>query len=141
MKPTPNKSTLAISSAGFTLIEVIAVLVLSGILISMSLPLIGSGLDGNRRALLRLPETHGLRTEMDKICHIYRSTYSTNLSGLSSAINTASTDSPLSFNQVWVEFDAAGVEYIPPAGTENGLRLTLSNNQGERLTAYFFPIP
>jgi hypothetical protein len=42
---------------------------------------------------------------------------------------------------VWVDFDAAGVEFIPPAGTENALRLILSNDQGERLTTHFFPIP
>lgn len=141
MKSRCQQSALVCGRSGFTLIEVIAVLILSGILISMSLPLIGSGLNGSRRALLRLSETHGLRTEMDAVCQIYRTTYPTNLPGLSGAIASTAADSSLSYSQVWVGFDAAGLEFIPPPGTENALRLTLSNNQGERLTAYFFPIP
>ena len=40
----------------------------------------------------------------------------------------------------WVDFDAAGVEFIPAEGVEKALRVTLGNSQGERLTTYFFPI-
>jgi prepilin-type N-terminal cleavage/methylation domain-containing protein len=141
-KPKP---ALFRSRSGFTLIEVIATLVLSSILIAMLLPLIGSGLQGSRRALLRLPETHSLRTEMDTVSHLYRTVYPTDLPGLYGALNTAAAANPppsysLLYNG-WVDFDAAGVEFIPAPGTENALRVTLGNSQGERLTTYFFPIP
>ena len=128
--------------SGFTLIEVIATLVLSSVLIAMLLPLIDSGLEGSRRALLRLPETQSLRTDMDAVWHLYRTVYPTDLPALSTAIDTLDADSPLSYSQLWVDFDA-GVEALPPAVRQDALRLTLGNpnTQGETLTAYFFPIP
>ncbi len=139
-KPAPFRS-----GGGFSLIEVIATLVLSAILITLLLPLIGSGLQGSRRALLRMPETHSLRTEMDAVWHLYRTVYPTDLPGLSTALaEAAMADPPPSYNLLyngWVDFDAAGVEFIPAAGTENALRVTLGNSQGDRLTTYFFPIP
>ncbi|MEK6230508.1 MAG: prepilin-type N-terminal cleavage/methylation domain-containing protein [Luteolibacter sp.] len=131
--------------SGFTLIEVIATLVLSAILIALLLPLIGSGLEGSRRALLRMPETYSLRTEMDAMSHLYRTVHPTDLPALSTAIATAAAvDPPPSYSLLyndWVDFDAAGVEFIPAEGIENVLRVTLGNSQGERLTSYFFPIP
>ena len=140
-KPHRSEPALARSRSGFSLIEVIATLVLSAILIALMLPLIGSGLAGSRRALLRLPATQSLRTEMDAVWQLYRTGDRSDLSGLDTEIETAVADSPLTYNLVWVDFDAAGVEFIPPAGTENALRLILSNDQGERLTTHFFPIP
>ena len=125
---------------GFTLIEVIATLVLSSLLVALMLPLINSGLEGNRRPLLRMPATYSLRTDMDALWQVYRSTYGTDLSGLATAISTASPPLAYSVSATWVDFDAAGVEFIPTPGTENVLRVTLGNAQGERLTTYFFPI-
>jgi prepilin-type N-terminal cleavage/methylation domain-containing protein len=138
------KPALFCGRSGFTLIEVIATLLLSAILSAMLLPLIGSGLEGSRRALLRLPEAHSLRTEMDAVWHLYRSADPTDLPALSAAIDDAAEVYPppyiLLYND-WVDFDAEGVEFIPDPGTENALRVTLGNSQGERLTTYFFPIP
>lgn len=140
-KPHRSKPALLRSRSGFSLIEVIATLVLSAILIALLLPLIGSGLDGSRRALLRLPATQSLRTEMDAVWQLYRTGNRSNLSGLDTEIETAVADSPLTYSLVWVDFDAAGVEFIPAAGTQNVLRVTSVNSQGERLTTHFFPIP
>jgi len=138
------KPALFRSRCGFTLIEVIATLVVSGILIAFLLPLIGSGLEGSRRALLRAPQTHSLRTEMDAVWHLYRTLYPADLPALSTAIATAATaDPPPSYTLLyngWVDFNAAGVETLP-AVTQDALRVTLGNSQGERLTTYFFPIP
>ncbi len=140
-KPHRSKPALFRSRSGFSLIEVIATLVLSSILIALLLPLIGSGLEGSRRALLRLPAAQSLRTEMDAVWQLYRTGNRSTLSGLDTQIEAAFADSPLTYNLVWVDFDAAGVEVIAAAGTENALRLILSNGQGERLTTHFFPIP
>ena len=124
---------------GFTLIEIIATLVLSSILVALTLPLISSGLQGNRRPLLRMPATYSLRSEMDVLWQLYRSDHPTDLSGLATAI---AADPPASYTAppIWVDFDAAGFEFETAPGTENVLRLTLANAQGERLTTYFFPI-
>lgn len=131
--------------SGFSLIEVIATVALSAVLVALLLPLVASSLEGNRRALLRMPATHSLRTEMDALWHLYRTQYPTDLPGLSTAIaEAAAADPPPSYNLLyngWVAFDAAGVEFIPAPGTQNVLRVTLGNSQGERLTTYFFPIP
>ena len=132
------KSARASRLRGFTLIEVIATLVLSSILVAMMLPLINSGLQGNRRPLMRMPATYSLRTSMDDWWQEYRVNYPNDLSGLATAITTAD---PPQYTLTWVDFDVAGVEFIPTPGTENVLRFTLANAQGERLTTYFFPIP
>ena len=135
-----SKSTMFCRRCGFTLIEVIVTLVLSSILIALLLPLVNSGLQGNRAPLLRMPATYSLRTEMDTWWQVYRSTDPTDLSALSTAIASADP-APAYLEQVWVDFDAAGVEFLTAPGTENVLRVTLGNTQGERLTTYFFPIP
>ncbi|MGJ8695185.1 MAG: type II secretion system protein [Verrucomicrobiaceae bacterium] len=130
---------------GFTLIEVIATLTLSAVLMALMLPLIGSGLEGSRRAKMRLPEAHSLRTEMDAIWHYYRTTDPTDLPALSVALaEAAEADPPPPYTLIsndWVDFNPGGHEFTPPSGTHNCLRVTLGNSQGERLTAYFFPIP
>lgn len=146
MKPRSHNSQPALShrKSGFTLIEVIATLLLSAVLMALLLPLIGSSLQGSRNALLRLSETNTLRTEMDAVWHLYRTVYPDNLPALSAKITEeAAADPPpyLLLDNKWVDFDAAGAECIPQPGIENTLRVTLGNSQGERLTTYFFPIP
>lgn len=135
-----SKSAEIRRRSGFTLIEVIATIILSSIIGALMLPLISSGLEGNRAPLLRMPATYSLRAEMDNWWQIYRSTDPTDLSALSTAI-AAADPAPAYVEQVWVDFDAAGVEFLTAPGTENVLRVTLGNAQGERLTNYFFPIP
>ncbi len=127
---------------GWSLIEVIATLVLAALLVTLILPLIGSGIVGGTRPLLRMPETHSLRTEMDFWWNQYRSIYGEDLPALSAAINEGAASSPYQvlYND-WVEFDENGVEVETPGNTDNSLRVTLTNAQGEMLTAYFFPIP
>jgi prepilin-type N-terminal cleavage/methylation domain-containing protein len=146
MKSRSHKSRppLFRSRSGFTLIEVIATLSLSAVLMAFLLPLIASGLQGSRSALLRMPETNSLRTEMDAVWHLYRTVYPNDLPALSAAIDTAAAADPptyLLLDKSWVDFDVNGAESIPPPGNKNILRITLGNSQGERLTTYFFPIP
>ena len=146
MKPRSHNSQPALShrKSGFTLIEVIATLLLSAVLMALLLPLIGSSLQGSRNALRSLPETSTLRTEMDAVWHLYRTVYPDNLPALSARIAEAAAADPppyLLLENDWVDFDAAGAEFTPPPGNENTLRVTLGNSQGERLTTYFFPIP
>ena len=140
-----SKSEPPCRRGGFTLVEVIATLTLSSILIAMMLPLISSGLQGSRRGLLSLPKTQSLKTEMDAVWHLYRTTYPDDLPGLSQAIaDAAQASPPPPYNLLendWTAFDEAGVEYSPGSGIQEVLRVTLGNSEGERLTTYFFPIP
>ena len=145
-----SKSQLALfrSRSGFTLIEVIVTLLLSAVLIALLLPLIGSSLQGSRSGLLRLSETQSLRTEMDAVWNLYRTVYPKNLPALSAKIAEAAAADPAPYLLLyngWVDFDAAGVEFIPPPGNEKILRVTLGDSQGdsqsESLTIYFSPIP
>jgi type II secretory pathway pseudopilin PulG len=144
--------TAAKRLGGFSLIEVIATIVVSAFVVTLLLPLIGSGLQGSRRALLRLPETYDLRSAMDGWWHRYRIEFPTNLAGLFDEIDAAATaaegdpDAPYQIpERKWVQFDAAGLESDVLVGeedpAEDGLRVTLGNAQGERLSAIFFPIP
>lgn len=105
----------------------------------MILPIIGSTLEGSRRSLRTLPATQGLRTQMDAIWQLSRTTYADNLPGLSNAVDQAAANNP-SYSVLandWVDFDEQGVE-VPGGGSQNVLRVTLGNNAGERLTSYFF---
>lgn len=128
--------------SGWSLIEVIATLVLAALLVTLILPLIGSGITGSTRPLLRMPETYNLRTVMDAWWHEYRTVYGQDLPALAVAINEDAETAPYQvlYND-WVEFDENGVEVETPGNTDNSLRVTLGNAQGEALTAYFFPIP
>lgn len=90
----------------------------------------------------RLPKAQHLRTEMDAIWHFYRSTQPTDLPGLSNAIAQAASANPPPYTLIdneWVAFNSGGHE-IPAPGTQEVLKVTLGNSQGERLTTYFFPI-
>ncbi|MGK0240695.1 MAG: prepilin-type N-terminal cleavage/methylation domain-containing protein [Candidatus Pelagisphaera sp.] len=140
MKTRSNKTNPGLfrGRSGFTLIEVIATIVVSAILVALTLPLISSGLEGSRRALLRMPATYTLRTEMDDWWQLYRTVYPIDLVGLAAAITTAD---PPSHSLAWVDFDAFGVEFTTDPAVNNVLRFTLANSQGERLTTYFSPIP
>jgi prepilin-type N-terminal cleavage/methylation domain-containing protein len=133
------------SRQGFTLIELIATIAVSSVMVALFLPLVGSSLEGNRRLAFSGPQAFGLRSEMDSWWHLYRSVYPDDIPALSSAIAAAAVSSPPPAYSVlyngWVNFDSSGVEYIPAAGTENVLRVTLGNSEGQELTAYFFPIP
>ena len=139
-----SKPGLSPRRNGFTLVEVIVAFTLSAVLISMMLPLIGASLQGSRHAMVSLPKTHDLRTEMDAIWQHYRTTKPTNLPALSATIATAAAANPppyqLLYND-WVDFDDQGVEFIPASGVEKVLRVTIGNSEGESLTTYFFPIP
>lgn len=141
LRAEQSRPSLLRCRSGFTLIEVIATLVLSAILIAMLLPLIGSSLQGGTRSLLSMPRTLSLRTELDEVWQLYRTTYPNDLPGLSAAITARSSPSYSVLYHGWVDFDANGKEFIPDPGTEKVLRVTLGNSEGERLTAYFFPIP
>ena len=140
----PKSRPLQLRS-GFTLIEVIAGLALSAALIALMLPLVGSSLEGGRKAISDLPETQSLRSEMDALWQTYRTTYPNDLEGLRNHIGKASASADASkaatvLDNTWVDFDDTGAEITPEADAKNALRVTLGNAAGERLTAYFFPI-
>ncbi len=140
-----NSPSVSLSSRrGFTLIEAIASLILSSILAAMLLPLIGSGLKSSRQALLRMPDTHNLRTEMDAIWHLYNTTRPIDLAALHSTITDGASSNSASYNLDyigWVEFNSDGVEFTPSSGTGSVLKVTLGSRNGENLTAFFFPDP
>ena len=130
--------------SGFTLIEVIAGLVLAAVLIAIMLPLFGSSILGGRDTVRSLPATQKLRTEMDALFQVYRTSYTEDLEGLSTVIdqrswiaNPAPTATVLTNN--WVDFNNQGVEVAAQNGEKNVLKVTLGNAAGERLTSYFFP--
>lgn len=121
--------------------EVIAGLVLSSILIAIMLPLLGSSLEGGRRALTNLPGTQSLRSQMDAIWQLHRASYPEDLEGLSNSISQSGSSGYITVvENTWVDFDDLGSEISSEDGQKNTLRVTLGNSVGERLTTHFFPI-
>ncbi len=126
---------------GFTLVEVITGLILSASLIALMLPLIGSSLKGGRDAVRDLPQTQNLRSDMDALWQLYRTNYIEDLEGLAQRIaQTNSSESYTLLENMWVDFNDQGWEITPNGDDKNVLRVTIGNDDGERLTTYFFPI-
>lgn len=125
--------------SGFTLLEAIIGLLLSAVLVSLLLPLIGSSIGGSRSAVRSLPEPQLLRNQMDAVTALHRTTYPNNLEGLASHI--AQGAGPTTYQLVdssWAAFDSQGIEITPSNGENNILRIILGNGSGDRLTSYFF---
>lgn len=134
-----TKLLIQLRAHGFTLLEAIVGLLLSAVLVSLLLPLIGSSIEGSRRAVLGLSEPQLLRNQMDTITAIYRTSYPDDLGGLANHIaQGAGPSTYVLVDSSWVTFDAQGNEITPSDSEENILRITLGNTGGDRLTSYFF---
>ncbi|MEN8775294.1 MAG: hypothetical protein ABF382_17235 [Akkermansiaceae bacterium] len=106
---------------------------------SLLLPLIGSSIEGSRRAVLGLSEPQLLRNQMDAVTAAYRTIYLDDLQGLANHIAQGAGSSTYELiDSSWVVFDAQGNEITPSNGAQNILRVTLGNTDGDRLTSYFF---
>lgn len=82
-----------------------ATIVLSALLVALMLPLIGSGLEGSRAALLRMPATYNLRSGMDAWWQLHRSPCLDDLPGLSTPITeAAAADPPPSYSVLYNEW-------------------------------------
>lgn len=128
---------------GFTLIELIMGLLLSAILIAIMLPLIGTSIEGSRKAINSLPDTQNLRNQMEIISSLYRNNYTDNLEALHDEIdNTLASSDPtqtITWSSEWMRFNSQG-QLIPSPNQRETLRLTLTYPNGESLTSYFFEI-
>ena len=143
MKKKPETKIKLLPFRGFTLIELIMGLLLSAILIAIMLPLIGTSIEGSRKAINSLPDTQNLRNQMEIISSLYRNNYTDNLEALHDQIeNTLTSSDPtqtITWSSEWMRFNSQG-QLIPSPNQRVTLRLTLTYPNGESLTSYFFKI-
>jgi len=126
----------------FTLVEVIAALLLVALVSTMLIPFFGTAFRRSSDAALRLPATARLMTVMENINAAYEQDYHDQLADLQQELagNSARFGvSGFTFTVVtneFVTFTTAGVEQN--GGTETDtLRVTIQAPSGERLTALF----
>lgn len=143
MKKNPETKIKLLPFRGFTLIELIMGLLLSAVLIAIMLPLIGTSIEGSRKAINSLPDTQNLRNQMEIISSLYRNNYTDNLEALHDEIeNTLASSDPtqtITWSSEWMRFNSQG-QLIPSPNQRVTLRLTLTYPNGESLTSYFFEI-
>lgn len=125
---------------GFTLIEVIAALVLLAVLAGLFVPVFNSGVLGSVSSGNQLQAAVQLRSEMEQWVVWARRDYTgAAFANLSAAVNAHFNGIPeisVAENQ-WVEFQDNGATLVenPSVGGETRhLRLTLAHARGPRLT-------
>lgn len=123
---------------GFSLLEIIATLLLSAILLALLLPMIGPSLRqslGTGRATL----AYNLRTQLDTWIELSRTTFAGDLPGLSARI--AQDADGASFTLLFNDFITFvnGVETVPAPGATLFLRVTIHHPQSGTLTYVFTP--
>lgn len=148
MFPTPSATTLTEKrpqrprpSNGFTLIEVLASLVLVAIMASLLLPLIGTGLRAELDQFQRQQGREDLRQQMDAWLFAHRQTtlpYSgTDIEAFREHVATTPLASGLTLQRLdWITFDATRTPVPGVAG--DILRVTLVNETGQ-LSSFFPP--
>ncbi len=143
MNKNPETRIKPLPFRGFTLLELIMGLLLSAVLIAIMLPLIGTSIEGSRKAINSLPDTQNLRNQMEIISSLYRNNYADNLQALHDEIDNtlASSDSTqtITWSSEWLRFNPEG-QLISTPNQRVILRLTLTYPDGESLTSYFFEI-
>ena len=126
----------------FTLVEVIAALILVAVLGALLIPFFGMVSRRSADAALRLPATARLMTLMENINAAYEQDYHDHLADLQQELATHSAAfgiDGISFTVVtneFVTFSADGEEQNGGTDTDT-LRVTLRAPSGERLTALF----
>ncbi len=133
---------------GFTLIEVILVLVVAAVLGTMMFQYLGTSFTQSSVPIQRLNQALGLQQVMENITVDYKSNPS-DLIGLQSKIGTTTTtpnpqdNSYGQYNVIYndfILFIASGSNNIDSSdgtGTNNLLKVTIQNDRGEILTALF----
>lgn len=130
-----------VRQSGFTLIEIIAALVVVGLMAALLLPLTGTGLRGELDQDSRLQQVEDLRSRMDGWLHTHRDPDAPVNGADMAAFRELILDSALPAgtsieSMEWIRFDAAGQ---PVPGTdEDILKVTLTNGQS-RLSSFFPP--
>jgi prepilin-type N-terminal cleavage/methylation domain-containing protein len=128
--------------SGFSLIEIIAALVVVGLMAALLLPLTGTGLRGELDQDSRLQQAEDLRSRMDGWLHTHRDpdapANGADMVAFRQLILDSSLPAGTSIESLeWIRFDAAGQ---PVPGTdEDILKVTLTNGQS-RLSSFFPPI-
>lgn len=125
---------------GFTLIEMVAVLVLVGITAALLLPLLGTGLRSELDYAQRQQAFEDLRSQMDAWLYTYRAGAGADLLTFRDTVNNTPLAAGLTLSTVrWVRFDDSTGALLNGADTDC-LLVTLSTAQSS-LTTIFAPQP
>lgn len=102
---------------GFSLIELILIVMLIGIFAVMIIPFFGSGVGGSGSMLIRQQNLYDLNSEMAEISACYEANYASDLEGFKAWLTGSGVP--------WEEQDVLG------DGSDAGLLVTLSSAEGD----------
>jgi len=123
-------------SSGFTLLELVATLVVATVLLGMCLPHLHGIFTHSADPVHRLEKTFKLQTVLENVVNDFES--DEDLARVKSAIDahTYPGDYTVVFND-YIAFDAANTEQADTGGQNRLLKVTLRNPSGEELTRLF----
>jgi len=124
----------AASNKGFTLLEIIATLILVGITSAIMFPVMGTNLIGSAKPVNRLNDHHLLIQEMDKWTGIYRDEILNDTLDITSF--KTNVDSSANYLDSTAYINSFNGGAYSTRGTNKILRVTLINN-GQTLVALF----
>lgn len=135
---TRRRQNAASSSRAFTLIEIIASLVLVGVLAAMLLPLLGTSLRSTVETSSQLADAYQLRAELEELIDRAKTE---DLDDLPAIIDNEYPQGPIDGTWVWVDFEnTSGSIFEQTAATtvpSDHLRVTLQHTTGHQLTFIF----
>lgn len=130
------------NQSGFTLIEIIITLVISGILGAVLFSYFGKTFTSSSNSVIRLSKAYSLQQAVENITADYLKNYTTNLVPLKTNIGAEVTTQNNSYGQYYVVNNryikfVSQTEAVDDTGANNLLKVTLKNDLGEILTVLF----
>lgn len=131
-----------LNQTGFTLIEIIITLVISGILGAVLYSYFGRTFTSSSNPVVRLKKTFSLQQIVENITADYLKNYTTNLDTLKTNIGAEATSQNNSYGQYYVVNNryikfVSQAEAADDTGTNNLLKVTVKDDLGEILTVVF----
>ncbi len=128
--------------SGFTLIEIIITLVISGILGSLLYSYFGTSFTASSNPVVRLKKAFNLQQIMENVTADYRKNYTTNLAPLKTNIGAENSNQNNSYGQYYVINNrfimfTSQSEAVDNTGANNLLKVTIKSDPGETLTVVF----
>ena len=131
-----------VNKSGFTLIEIIITLVISGILGAMLYSYFAKSFTSGSSPVNYLKKAFRLQQTMENLVSDYRQNYLSNLNTLQTNIGAEGTNQNNTYGQYYVVNNhfikfAGQVEAADDTGTNNLLKVNIRNDPGETLTVIF----